>query len=150
VDLAPTLLELVGALPPAGIDGQSLLRLMQGKSKSVRDTTLVEGGVRFVGEGVARGAVISPPWALIRQDRGCGGTSMHLDPNSPPICLYNIEEDPGQEKNVAGFNREVVAELVGRWDKFREARAKEGAALKLSPEAVEALQRTGYNFQPGN
>ncbi|RME23176.1 MAG: DUF229 domain-containing protein, partial [Deltaproteobacteria bacterium] len=45
VDVLPTLLELVGAVPPAGIDGVSMVPLLTGRADAIRGVTLVEGGV---------------------------------------------------------------------------------------------------------
>ncbi len=150
VDLAPTLLEAVGAVIPAGIDGHSLLPVMRGESGGVRSVALIEGGVRANETGIARGAVVAPPWVLLRQDRGCGESAQPpRGPGEPASCLYNTEEDPGQLRSVAIENPAVVEELLGRWDRFRAARGNAGAKLELSPEAVEALQRTGYDFKPG-
>jgi len=152
VDLAPTLLSTVGAVPPAGIDGASLLPLLRGETVKVRDVTLVEGGVRFVqpgGGNAPRGAVIAPPWALLRQDRGCGGgPEPQRAPGEPGTCLYDLTTDPGEEHNLALEHPDVVKDLLGRWDSFRAAHAQDAASLDLSPEAVDALHRNGYDFRP--
>jgi hypothetical protein len=66
-----------------------------------------------------------------------------------PLCLFNRDVDPGQEKNVARDNPAVVKALVQRWTDFRAARAQRGEALDLSPAFVEALQKTGYDFSTG-
>lgn len=148
VDLAPTLLEAVGAMPPSGIDGHSLLPLLRGSTQSLREIALVEGGVRYI-EGSPRGAVVAPPYILIRQDRGCGpGPQAMPAPGEPATCLYDLVKDPGEEHNIALDNPQIVADLYDRWTRFRAARSQEGAQLKLSPEAIDALQRTGYDFRP--
>ncbi len=152
VDVLPTLLDLVGAVVPAGIDGASMVPLFTGTAASIRTTALIEGGVSWRDDAKhPRGAVIAPPWALLRQDRGCGGTGESArGPGEPASCLYNLLADPGQEKNVAAANKEVVTDLLGRWDKFRAARAGEAATLILDPKYIEELQRTGYDFRPGS
>jgi arylsulfatase A-like enzyme len=151
VDLLPTLLDLVGATLPAGLDGASLLPLLEGTQSSVRSTTLVEGGVSWHNDGIARGAVIAPPWALLRQDRGCtGGREMARKPGEPATCLYDLLRDPGQEQSVALDHPEVVTELLSRWDKFRAARGNVGETLSLDPAYVKQLQQTGYDFRPGS
>jgi hypothetical protein len=45
VDVMPTLLELVGAVVPADIDGASMVPLLTGKTEQIRTVALSEGGV---------------------------------------------------------------------------------------------------------
>lgn len=150
VDVLPTLLDLVGAVSPAGIDGSSMLPLFTGKEDAIRSTTLVEGGVSWHDDGHPRGAVIAPPWALLKQDRGCGGgIEGPRGPGEPATCLFNLVTDPGQDDNVATAHADVVKDLQGRWDKFRAAHAEAGTTLSLDPAFVKQLQETGYNFRPG-
>ncbi|MSP55350.1 MAG: hypothetical protein EXR69_07085 [Myxococcales bacterium] len=149
VDVLPTLLDLVGAVSPAGIDGNSMVPLFTGKTDAVRSTTLVEGGVSWHDDGHPRGAVVALPWAMLKQDRGCGGgVDVPRGPGEPATCLFNLETDPGQERNVAASHPEVLADLQARWDKFRAAHSDEGTQLSLDPAFVKELQRTGYNFRP--
>ncbi len=147
VDIAPTLLELVGAVTPAGIDGASMVPLATGKADEIRAMTLIEGGVTLQQGPTPRGAVIAPPWALVRQDRGCGGQDGPRAPGEPGECLYNLETDPAQDHNVLAENRAERDRLVAAWDAFRAARATDGQTLNLDPSMVDALQRTGYDFR---
>jgi len=148
VDLMPTLLTLVGAVPPAGIDGTSMVPLVTGAAEQVRATAIAEGGVsRHEGQH-PYGAVFSPPWVLLRQQRGCGPNNPPPPANEIPTCLYNLDDDPGQHRSVTAQHPEVVADLLGRWDQFR-AQAREAEQLELSPEFVEELQRNGYDFRVG-
>ena len=147
VDIAPTLLDLVGAVEPADIDGASMVPLLTGDAERIREMTLIEGGVTLAASATPRGAVIAPPWALLRQDRGCGGQEGPRQPGEPAECLYDLAADPGQTQNVLRQNPAVRERLVTAWDEFRAARATEGQRLDLDPAQVEALQRTGYDFR---
>jgi len=152
VDLLPTVLELVGAAPPAGIDGVSAAPLIAGEAQ-VRGTVLVEGGVGARrDDATPRGAVITPRWSLLRQDWGCGGAERPRPGGPPPkarTCLYDLQADPRQAHDVADEHPEVVEDLLARWDGFREARAGSSVAeeLRLDPEFVALLQASGYDFR---
>lgn len=149
VDVLPTLLDLVGATVPAGIDGFSLLPVLRGEKQEIRQTTLVEGGVSWHDDGFLRGAVVSPPWILLRQDRGCGEAGEGpRRPGEPANCLFDLMQDPDQQKNLATLHPEVVQDLMERWERFRVARGIVGKQLQLDPAYVQQLQKTGYDFRP--
>ena len=152
VDLAPTILELVGAVPPADADGVSLLPLLTGKAEEVRGTALSEGGVARQSGPYVSGAVISPPWVLLRQHRGCGPTSDDgppRKPGEPATCLFHLEDDPLQLDSKAADHPDVVAELQGRWDAYRATQETISKQVELSPEFVEELRKNGYDFRLG-
>ena len=150
VDLLPTLLDLVGAVKPADIDGNSMVPFLQGEADSIRGMALIEGGVARHDTSQLKGAVVTLPYTLVRQDRGCGGPPT-LDParapGEPATCLYDIGSDPGQTTNIARQNMQLVEALLGRWQSFRAARAKEGAQLELDPDFIAELRANGYNFE---
>ncbi|HCH62955.1 MAG: hypothetical protein CL927_17410 [Deltaproteobacteria bacterium] len=150
VDLLPTLLDLVGAVKPVDIDGRSMVPFLRGEADTIRDMALIEGGVARHDTSQLKGAVITLPYTLVRQDRGCGG-SPNLDParapGEPATCLYDLSTDPGQTTNIARQNMALVDALMQRWKRFREARAQEGAQLELDPAFVAELRANGYNFE---
>ncbi len=160
-DLLPTVLEVIGAEVPAGIDGLSAAGLLTGQTDAIRSTALVEGDPSWTGHGTLPGAVISPPWTLLRQHFLCAPGEQNQRPPPAPgeplgeplvnTCLFNIAEDPGQLANVAGSHPEIVTQLQSRWDGFRSARAGQSLPLELTldPSMVELLQRTGYDFRTG-
>ena len=158
-DLLPTLTSLVGVTPPTGIDGESLVPALQNKSKQIRSTALLEGDPSWTGDGDLPGAVISPPWTLLQQTFPCTPGDQHERPPPPPgaplgeplmyTCLFNLNTDPKQARNVAKANPEVVHQLKNRWDAFRAARKGRSVPrdLRLDPAMIEMLQRTGYDFR---
>ena len=147
VDVLPTLLSVVGATEPAGIDGLSILPLLQGQTAPIRQFALAEGGVAKHDSDSLPGAVIAPPWILLKQKRGCGATSSVAEREGFPICLFNLETDPEQRQSVASQYPQVVDALLERWTVFRAERAGgKGSRIELSTEFVEALRRDGYDF----
>jgi len=151
VDLLPTILDMVGVPAPAGLDGVSARSLLEGGGAPIRATAFVEGGVARKNLTAVRGAVISPPWVLLRQDRLCSegpGSRMPL-PGEPQACLFH-ESDPEQLLDVAANHPQVVTDLLATWEGFRSARAGQLVpdALRLDPAFVELLRSSGYDFHP--
>lgn len=81
-DIYPTVCELAGAPIPQGIDGRSLVPIIQGKQQQVRDTTFL--AYRDVQRAVRRG-----PWKLIHY------------PKIDKYQLFNVNDDPAEMKNLA-------------------------------------------------
>jgi arylsulfatase len=145
VDILPTILALVGAVVPANVDGVSLVPLLNGTKTQVRSATLSEGGVARQSGPELAGAVIAPPWKLLRQQRGCGGPAMG---SGMPVCLYNMDDDPDQNRDVSRQNPSVVTALTERWAGFQSAAGATNQRLDLSPAFIETLQKSGYDFRP--
>jgi arylsulfatase A-like enzyme len=149
VDILPTLLQLVGAVPPAGIDGVSMLPVVRDPATRIRSTALVEGGVSWTSQDVLRGAVISPPWAMLRQPLMCGSpdqVSPPPPPGEPFTCLYDMRTDPLQQHNLAVEHPDVARQLQARWDGFRAARAGRSVArdVQMDPSFKALLRKSGY------
>ena len=144
----PTILDSIGAVNPAGINGVSLSLALQGKSMQPRTMVLSEGGVAKHNSSTMPGAVIAPPWSLLMQRRGCGDGPSSMGPNGQmPTCLFNIAEDPGQHHNVASQYPNVVNELKSRWNSFRSASHDANTVkLSLSQSFIDELRKNGYDF----
>ena len=98
VDIAPTLLDLIGAEAPAGycFDGVSIKSLLAGKGGAgwpermlVTDSQRVRDPIKW-----KQSAVMSQGWRLVNGKE-----------------LYHIDEDPGQEKDLAGKYPDRVAKM---------------------------------------
>jgi arylsulfatase A-like enzyme len=101
MDLFPTVLETVGIERPMNIDGVSLLPTLLGKRPVVtRPLFFVrrEGGRAYLGKSID--AVIDGDWKLVH--------------NSPfaPLELFNLRDDPGETRDLAGGERKKVDELA--------------------------------------
>ncbi len=96
VDLLPTLLELVNIPQEKGIHGKSLLPLITGKTYKLREETFSEidhssSQYPFLTEGTGRRVMIrTEEWKLI----------YFVDKTNPDGALYNLQEDPGEVKNL--------------------------------------------------
>jgi len=111
-DLMPTLLELAGIESDIAFDGRSLLPMIRGEVPTheceyylTECTWMRKHGWR------------TPQWKLI----------VALEPDfhgKPPVELYNLVQDPGENHNLTDSEPEVVAMLRGRmeaWIARREA-----------------------------
>lgn len=93
IDVAPTLLELAGFEVPTELEGRSLAELLRGRRPSgegyafaamIRDRSVAEERV----------ALIRGRWKLVRGPNG--------------LELYDLEADPGEQRNLAGSSPELA------------------------------------------
>jgi arylsulfatase A-like enzyme len=100
-DLFPTFLELAGATPSKELDAVSLVPVLKGgEMKAPRDLYFVrrEGGNVYGGKSYE--AIIRGEWKLLQNDP------------YGPLELYNLQNDPGETKDLAASNKKVVNELA--------------------------------------
>lgn len=128
VDVTPTILDLLGLPPLAGVDGTSLVPVFSGAEPAL-PPAYVETLQPWISYGWAplRG-VRHGPWKLIA---------------APRPELYNLEDDPGEERNVILDERAAAAELRRHLD-AAEALAPAAAETVADPEALARLQALGY------
>jgi arylsulfatase A-like enzyme len=123
-DLMATCAELVGALLPedAGEDSVSILPLLRGDSQPVRGESVYHSGS-------GRFAVFRGPWKLVLCEDGGGywNEDDRPPPGSPPVQLYNLEDDPGERLNLFEEHRYLARELVSYLERVvREGRSTPG------------------------
>jgi arylsulfatase A-like enzyme len=111
VDLAPTLLELAGVPPPAGLHGRSFLPLLEGREVAWRDAFLYEY-FEYPAAHCARKnrGVRTDRWKLI-----------HFFEQPQEWELYDLRADPDETVNLAGRRdqRERVGQLRARMEALR-------------------------------
>jgi arylsulfatase A-like enzyme len=139
VDVMPTILDLLGVVPPDGSvveywEGVSLVSAIRGSdTPQLSAIAELRRGRRLWMEGIERGR-----WKLI------------LDQGSGTIELFDVEDDPQEAENLAGEEPRIVAELereLSRAIASAEHKAKRHGArqhLDLSHEQKENLRRLGY------
>jgi len=134
LDIYPTIADLVGAGPPAGIDGQSLKPVLEGKKKSVRETL-------FLSYRDVQRAIRDQRWKLIRYPQV--DQTQLFDLRTDPHELKNLAGDPSQSRRVEALTKELR-----RWQKdlgdttpLQVSAPKNPAFLPPSPEDVNALRR---------
>ncbi len=105
-DWLPTLLELAASkeLTPAGLDGRSMAPLLLGESQPPREFLYREFPAYDGQQSLRMG-----DWKAIRQNvMPDGGRS---EPNLR-LELYNLAEDPGELRDVAAQNPQVVQQMA--------------------------------------
>jgi arylsulfatase A-like enzyme len=92
-DMPPTVADIAGANSPENIDGISMLPALLGRNQTRQDLLYWEFHERGFDQAVRMGH-----WKAVRQRRG-------------PLELYNLSTDPGEARNVAQQNPNVVARI---------------------------------------
>ncbi|NLF29913.1 MAG: sulfatase-like hydrolase/transferase [Planctomycetes bacterium] len=124
LDLAPTLAELLGADPKPSWDGRSYAATLTDGAETGRDYLVVSQCCHVCQRGVRVG-----PWMYIRTWHD----GFHL---FPAEMLFNIEEDPHEQNDLADQRPDVVrqcASLLGQWH-------DEMMATQLDGYTVDPLQ----------
>jgi arylsulfatase A-like enzyme len=93
-DVLPTLGDIAGATVPSGLDGMSMARALRGESQPAHDFLYWEFHERGFQQAVRMG-----PWKAVRLKKDA------------PLELYNLVSDPGEQREVAAANPEIVAKI---------------------------------------
>lgn len=133
IDVVPTLLDLCGlkATYPQPIDGVSLRPLLEGKSMPPR-TLFVHSQRIEHPEKWRQCAVMTERWRLVN------GTE-----------LFDVSADPGQRKNVAETNPEVVKDLRAAYEKWYadiSPRFGEYCEIVLGSDRENPAMLTGHDW----
>jgi len=103
-DVMPTMAELAGAKAPAGIDGISVVPELAGQRQKLHDYLYWES------DQFDRARNDLNPARLSQAVRMGDWKAIRLKPGAP-VELYNLRQDPGESKNVAAANPEVVSRI---------------------------------------
>jgi arylsulfatase A-like enzyme len=101
-DVFPTLAEITGAKVPDDIDGLSFLPSLLGNQEKQKEHAYLYWEFHEKG---GRKALRKGDWKLVQYDI--------FDPEKTKTELYNLENDLGEENNVAEDYPELVNELMG-------------------------------------
>ncbi len=111
IDLLPTFCAIAGVDPPRDrvIDGRNILPYMKGEKveKPIHESFIVPGSVIRHGQ-----------WKLLVRDLKPGGKSGREGkrPSAPAGSLFNLQDDPGETRDVSADHPEIVADLRRRMD----------------------------------
>lgn len=117
-DLMPTVLDRVGLDVPGLLDGSSLLDLIEGDPEGRR-------------------------WAISQMDGRHSSSIRTADWKLWNDRLFNLQQDPGEIRDVAAQHQDVAEALEKRRAQALED-AAEGREVELPPEEIERLKALGY------
>ena len=125
IDIAPTILDLVGLSPPRAFEGHSLLPRIEGGDG--RDETAVVWRETRPDESGVKSGIRTPEWKL-HDGR-----------------LFNLLRDPGEQHDLASQEPELVASLERRLESvIASARPLEPATVVVDEGTRKALRALGY------
>jgi len=136
IDIYPTLLDLCGVKPPSGpkLDGISLRPLLEGALANWPERTLfihnpIDERNRFPG------AVRTQKYRLVMEVKGPGGGSRAKanDAAAKGWQLYDMEADPGEERNLAAQMPDLVAKLSKAYDEWFTDISRDGLRRMAIP-----------------
>jgi len=136
IDLYPTLLELAGLPPPEGqpLDGRSLTPLLAGGTEwPSRD--LFWHFPCYAGRGAPSGVIQAGRYKLLE---------FFESPDRPE--LYDLEADPGEQRNLAGQDPRRTEELRARLQAWRE---QTGALMPTKNPDFDPSARRQRGENPG-
>ena len=150
IDVIPTLLDASGLPHPEGLQGRSLLPLLQASTdpdavweprSAFSQKAITEGGASPTPFDTESYAAIDGDWLLIHNVTRKDGT--------PEYELYDVVSDPLNATNVADQHGDVVERLgreIERWRRVAEAARlpADSEAAGLSQEELERLRSLGY------
>jgi arylsulfatase A-like enzyme/Tfp pilus assembly protein PilF len=130
IDLAPTLLDLVGAPALPRIDGRSLLPLVEGRDKGPTPLVYAETYLpQFYMNWSPLRAVRSDRFKLIE---------------APRPELYDLAQDPGELHDLHDSRADTARALKSRLDAITGGGAGAMNVAALDREAMEKLAALGY------
>jgi len=142
LDMTPTLLDLVDIARPAEMQGESLMPLVRDRESPWREVAVSESPFADMK------AVVTRKWKYIYAS-GTRPLKPNLrPPQAPGGKLYDLENDPGELRDVYAEHPEIAAGLHSvLLDALPESERERLAArkdLEIHPDVREQLKSLGY------
>ena len=132
IDIAPTVLQLLGLVPPSSMQGSGLLSLMRGKA-ATSPTSVAYCETYYPNEF---------GWSALRALRS--GRFKYIDAPKPE--LYDLGTDPEETHNLYQTKQAIAHELRSQFEALvaRVTPKATSPRPQASPEDVETLASLGY------
>jgi len=121
VDVLPTVLEFLGIEIPEEVQGESLLRLIAGEDSVEPDLAFAQR--YFYRRESHLVSVLDYPWKMIVQVLDINRSDFHnwsLDPERCQVQLYNLENDPKEQRDISVQNESKVSNLFRKLQLWAE------------------------------
>jgi arylsulfatase A-like enzyme len=144
IDIAPTLLDLIGLPAPELFSGRSLLPVIEGTSSGEFDYALNELETE---EGFGKILSIrTDRWRYVDNpgDKSPKGWPYHLVYEIDKEELYDVQADPDELTNVVDRYPDVAARLQKRVREVYAAQIPGEATGEVDDETVDRLRELGY------
>jgi arylsulfatase A-like enzyme len=145
LDVAPTLLGLLGLEPPAGLAlaGADRSPWLRGAAPApeLGDDLFAESGEALL-EDNPRREPGSEPWAALR--RGPWKLVRVPGPDGARYALYDLGRDPGEKHDRAAEEPDRVASMRARLDAWWQRARPAAQAPRAAPEVEAELRALGY------
>lgn len=130
VDVAPTILDLMGWEQTVGVQGESL-----------RPAVETDSFAFLPAYGESNYPLVAFGWASLRSYT----TRQWKYVEAPGPELYDRRADPGERTNVIAQHPDIASRLQGELNGLVASMAKrDGESVALDPEAIRALESLGY------
>ncbi len=143
IDVMPTALDLLGLPPPSGVDGISLLPLMEGANRPRNSFAVAKTMKTFTYLDIEQETGFVDQWAL-RTPR----LKYLENEDGGAVRLFDLERDPRELQDVAGSRPEEVSRLADLLARVRAAAPPPAAPRPLDEEQrkrlEERLRSLGY------
>ena len=136
VDVTPTILKVAGVAVPSQVQGESLLTVMQAKTRG----TPAKASERpmYAETDYPQRAFGWSPLRALREGK-------YLYIQAPRRELYDQSDDPKEVRNLAGDRTAVTGMLAKNLDEFRsQTSAVQSAGGALDAEKAQKLNALGY------
>ncbi len=141
IDLAPTVLEIMGLEPSPKMSGASLMPLVRGEREADERVVLSEG------RGT-RGLIVGKYRLLVRE--GAAQVTVHGEKTTTIAEeLFDLEEDPGERHNLARERPDVVLEMRARLEAARKNVAVAGTQAAARSDTLSEAATVHLRFVGG-
>jgi arylsulfatase A-like enzyme/tetratricopeptide (TPR) repeat protein len=131
MDLAPTVYEMLGLTPPAGIQGKTLVPLMNGTEQSKR-----------IAYSESSYAEFHYGWSPLKSVT----TNQYKFIEAPRAELYDRIKDPNEQNNIINEKPSIAKVLKGDLQEIiaQNSRKDLNGPQQMDPETEERLRSLGY------
>ena len=148
IDIMPTILEALNINIKNDIDGKSLMPLMKGKERKIREYAFAESGISLFKQNKRKYIEgVEGKWRMVTD--GKWKLILIPHPNNNIFELYDIENDPLETKNLIRDKIDMVDKLKQKlfvWmeNKRAEEKYEEPYSIEGEKKVRERLKRLGY------